>query len=148
VEPVCRAIPQFEVPAYFYFTLLPLLRIYWYMAPAPPTCLLKPHLQNKDFLFAQIVLSMHGGSNINNRPQVVPITSFQCFLPCRVIRNPYDSGRNMLMKFSENSDSPQPFMKHASTPALSMDNGFCLCNKLMILPLLRQMQKHPTYLWT
>ncbi len=97
-----------RVPAYF--TLLPLLRTYSYMGQTSPTHLLRPHPQNRNFSFSQIVLSMSGGSTINNCHQFLPVTSFQFFLPCRVIQNPHVSGRNMPTNSPENwthSDSSQ-----------------------------------------
>ena len=128
-----------------YFMLLPPLRIYLYMAPTSPMRFLKPYLQNRDFSFAQIVLSMNGGSSISTCHLFHLVMSSQFFLSCRVILNPHDSGRNTRMKFSKKSGSPQPFMNYASTLVISMANGFCLCNKLMILPLLCQMRELLTF---
>ncbi len=119
------------------FMLLLPLGIHLCMALASPTRLLKPHLQNRDFSFSQIVLSMNGGSNIYICHQFHPVMSFQFFLPCRAIQNPHDSGRNTQTKFSEKLGSPQLFMNHASTTlVISADNRFYLRNKLIILPLL------------
>jgi hypothetical protein len=66
-----------QVPTYF--TLLPPLRTFLYMGQTSPMNSLRPHHQNRGFSFAQIVLSMSGGSTINNCHQFLPVPSLRFF---------------------------------------------------------------------
>ena len=65
-----------QVPTYF--TLLPPLRIYRYMAPTSPACW-SPTSKTRIFHFPRLCFSMSGGSNINGCQQFHPVISFQFF---------------------------------------------------------------------
>jgi hypothetical protein len=86
------------------------------------TPLQRPHHLNRVSSDGQTTLFMHSGRNIRNvHLYLQGMLSLFCPL-CEDIRSHLNYGKNMLMLFSENLDSPQRCMNHASTRVQSIRN--------------------------